>query len=84
MGLYVGTLVQPYETVDMDENHFVGRTCFLAGITDQCIGIIIYLEESDNPVARVRWVQVCPNHLETLTTVTTSSIDDLWEIGQLY
>lgn len=88
MSLDVGTLVQPY--TEYFQTPQGGRTCFLDGITDECIGIIVNLEplgkinNEDIGEATVRWVQVCPNHLEVLTTVTRCTTDELWEIGALY
>lgn len=92
MGLNVGTLVQPYEMVEIDCNEPVmGRTCEISPIANQCIGIVLTITTTDDPddsdlsTARVRWVQTCPNHRNNADNgAKLHFLDALWEIGQLY
>jgi len=90
MGLNVGTLVQPYNPPKSSGMHETGRTCFLEDETDQCIGIVLsltmlgFIDNEPKFDVKVRWVQICPYHLESLTTVGTYSSDSLWDIGQCY
>lgn len=89
MGLKVGTLVQPYEVVEIDSGMPVmGRSCTESPISNQCVGILVKVDiadEGDNSSGFVRWVQNCPKHRNYgVNGLKLQLLDNLWEIGQLY
>jgi hypothetical protein len=87
MPLNVGTLVRPF----VDASYFTKETdtnfqCD-GGKTDVCVGIIVeFLESTKVTHAMVKWLQKCEYHksIHIHTLDYWHSIDDLWEIGQIY
>jgi hypothetical protein len=94
MALNIGTLVKPYEMVDVDESGAWHRFTCNQGV---CVGIITEFHEPDGGAktdaeidVTVKWLDLCMLHamrynstiLDFIPTHTTTKIDNLYEIGQ--
>jgi hypothetical protein len=85
MGLRVGTIFTRCETDNSDGCDTLVFPCTYDGEDklDECVGIIQYFSPTDNPVARVVWVQTCQNHKNPTPWLDWVPIDQMWEIGQI-
>lgn len=90
MTIRVGTVVTPFDPDIMYKTCKGYDDWENPDTSDICVGIVTFVENGDNPVIIVKWLNGCKDHgyyiqlRNEQTNTQAMPLDELWEIGQLY